>query len=989
MAAFRARSDSASSFDLETQASGSSAYFGDYARASDLVARSDAILTPAPHALIDTVPGDTSTTAVLTVGAAPTISAIDTIADNDFYQITLVAGHEYEIGMYGYTPTNPGDPLGPTGVPLADSFIELYDSTGQLITSADGGADTMFNSANSGFDALLSFTATTSGTYYVDARAFDNISADGDRGDLVGDYGLYAKDVTDDPSIYRPYYSPDSPLYAIDWGTRVNKVNQTAANPDGNEGPRQTGNAQGTPVHGAGLDMDAILAANGKTEADIAGKNVVTIYFAHAGEVITSIDNPTSPGLPPAAIETSDVSDFEHKAVMTALHEFEKVADVVYLEVQDNSQADFEYASYKGTPGPGISLLGSMEPPDEPNEGLALFNSGDERWNATDLQQGGFSFTTLIHEFGHGNGLAHPHDNGGHSGIMHGVQPEGAGVADYTTGDFDLNQAVFTMMSYEDGWQDSPYGNAPTTGGYGYLGSLMALDIAAIQDKYGVNEDTATGNDLYVLKDVNAPGTYFTSIWDAGGNDRIIYYGARDAHIDLRPATLQYEWGGGGWVSYANGIFGGFTIANGVTIENATGGSGNDTLIGNDAANVLIGNAGNDTLDGDLGGDVLAGGDGDDTLIGGTGTANELIGGTGNDLYYVSVQGDTVYEAAGEGTDTVRTALSNYTLSANVENLIFTGTGDFVGVGNDGNNFILGGSGNDIIAGGLGSDSLAGGDGNDILIGDTGAANELIGGTGDDLYIVSDRGDTVYEVAGEGNDTIETSLSIYVMTAANVEKLTGTSNAGQILIGSDGNDRITGGTGNDELHGGLGNDTYVVLNAGDTIIEDTNGGTDTVETNLNYYQLSAANVENLTYTGTGSFYGSGDDGNNVITGGAGNDTLRGGLGNDTLSGGAGNDFYLFDTAPSAGNADIVAGFVSGSDRILLDNTAFTALSEGGLTPSAFVAGTAAQDADDRIIYDQTTGNLYYDADGNGAGAAILFATLQGHPALGASDFSVI
>jgi serralysin len=109
----------------------------------------------------------------------------------------------------------------------------------------------------------------------------------------------------------------------------------------------------------------------------------------------------------------------------------------------------------------------------------------------------------------------------------------------------------------------------------------MAFDVAAIQDKYGVNEEWATGNDTYVLKDVNEAGTFYSCIWDAGGSaDAITYSGARNANIDLRPATLEYEFGGGGWISYAFGIFGGFTIANGVTIENASSGSGNDTLTG-------------------------------------------------------------------------------------------------------------------------------------------------------------------------------------------------------------------------------------------------------------------------------------------------------------------------------------------------------------------------------------------------------------------------
>ncbi|MEZ0242052.1 MAG: matrixin family metalloprotease [Sphingomonas sp.] len=367
--------------------------------------------------LIDTVPGDTSTPATLTVDATPTISGIDTIGDQDFYAVQLVAGHQYNFSMFGYVPQGIGSPIGPVGVPLLDSFLELYDAGGNLITSADGGADTVFNTANSGFDAVLTFTVTTSGTYYINARAFDNVAADGTDGDMVGDYGIQVEDVTGDPSLYTPYYDAGSPLYAIDWGTQVDG---TVRNPDGAETGHTTGNAQGTPANPWGYSAP--------------GKNVITIYFAKAGDVFVSNDL-TQPGLPPATVTATGVQQFEHDAVMTALGEFSKVADVTYVEVQDRAQANFIYTSYTGTPGPGVSLLGSMSPPGESDEGLAQFNSGDYRWNATDLQQGGFSFVTLIHEFGHGHGLAHPHDNGGHSGIMNGVEAEGAGVADYTTGD--------------------------------------------------------------------------------------------------------------------------------------------------------------------------------------------------------------------------------------------------------------------------------------------------------------------------------------------------------------------------------------------------------------------------------------------------------------------------------------------------------------------------------------------------------------------------
>jgi Ca2+-binding RTX toxin-like protein len=567
---------------------------------------------PAPSALLGVIgtdiAGDTSTTAVLTVGAPATVSTIDTIGDLDFFKVQLVAGQTYEIGMFAKIG-------GPSVLPLQDSYVELHDASGTIITAADGGASTTINTANSGLDAILTYTATKMGTYFVNARAFDNAPADGADGDLIGDYEVSVANITGQP-VYAPYYAPSSPLYALDWGTQVDG---TTRNPDGAETGHLTGNAFATPDDkGTG----------------ISGKNVIKIYFAKAGDLFVSED-PTQPSLPPATVAVG-AADFERLAVFTALAEFSKVADVNYVETQVRDEADFQYFTYSGTPGPGVSLLGSMSPPQELDEGLALFNSGDYRWDAVNLAQGGFSFVTLIHEFGHGHGLAHPHDNGGHSGVMNGVQAEGAGVADYTTGDFALNQAVFTMMSYEDGWVESPYGNAPTDAGYGYLGGLMAFDVATVQDKYGVNEEWARGNDTYALKDVNAAGTFYTSIWDAAGIDQIVYDGAKDSLIDLREATLKYESGGGGRVSYADGIFGGFTIANGVVIENARTGSGSDKLIGNAAANTLAGNAGNDLLRGATGADRLEGGAGDDWLEGGAG-ADTLLGGKGGlDVFLIA-----------------------------------------------------------------------------------------------------------------------------------------------------------------------------------------------------------------------------------------------------------------------------------------------------------------------------------------------------------------
>jgi serralysin len=313
-----------------------------------------------------------------------------------------------------------------------------------------------------------------------------------------------------------------------------------------------------------------------------------------------------------------------------------------------------------------------MSPPGEENEGRTEFNANDVRWTEAGLAPGGFSFTTLIHEFGHGHGLAHAHDNGGRSSVLRGVVPTPLAESpaepipdvpavllplDYTLGDFDLNQGVYSMMSYQDGWATSPYGQASSKDPYGWLGGLMAFDIAVIQDKYGVNEEWATGNDTYMLKDVNAPGTFFECIWDAGGSDTIAYDGARDANIDLNAATLRYEEGGGGWMSYAWGVHGGFTIANGVTIENARGGGGSDRLTGNGVANRLEGGAGADALLGGGGNDVLIGGTGKDVLTGGDGadiflftaTAESGTGASNRDLILDFDQGEDRIDASAIG----------------------------------------------------------------------------------------------------------------------------------------------------------------------------------------------------------------------------------------------------------------------------------------------------------------------------------------------------
>ncbi len=356
----------------------------------------------------------------------------------------------------------------------------------------------------------------------------------------------------------------------------------------------------------------------------------------------------------------------------------------------------------------------------------------------------------------------------------------------------------------------------------------------------------------------------------------------------------------------------------GNTLENITLiGSANLTGTANAFDNILTGNSGNNTLYG------LAG---NDTLTGGTG-ADVLVGGLGDDTYIMAVDSDTVVEVAGEGTDTVLTAV-NHILDANIENLIVTGTAAVNASGNDSDNMITGNSGVNILSGMGGNDTFVGGEGIDTLK----------GGLGNDLYILDVDRDNIVELAGEGTDTVQ--ASIFYSLTANVENLTITGiantngngndtdniilgNSGNnmlgglggndTLIGGAGNDLLYGGSGNDTLIGGVGNDllfggadddTYILDNDRDTVVEYAGEGIDNVQSIVNYSLTN--NVENLTLIGTANINGNGNDLNNIIIGNSGNNVLGGFAGNDTysLTRNSGSD-TLVENDATVGNTDVL------------------------------------------------------------------------------------
>lgn len=288
-----------------------------------------------------------------------------------------------------------------------------------------------------------------------------------------------------------------------------------------------------------------------------------------------------------------------------------------------------------------------------------------------------------------------------------------------------------------------------------------------------------------------------------------------------------------------SGLNGNDTLDGGAGADTLIGGSGNDIYVVDNAGDVVTeaSGAGTDTVQsfidytlganlenltllgsvsingtGNSGNNVITGNSGDNVLNGGGGT-DIFLGGWGDDIYIVDSGSDIVTENAGEGIDTVQTGMT-YTLGANIENLVLTGTSAINGTGNDLDNYLIGNSANNTLNGGLGNDMLDGGTGTDVLKGNA----------GDDTYVV-DAQDSVSESGNEGIDTV---LAAHSYTLGNnLENLTLTGNAAingtgntlnnvltgngaaNTLSGLGGNDTLNGGGGADLLDGGAGNDTYV------------------------------------------------------------------------------------------------------------------------------------------------------------------------------------
>jgi len=807
----------------------------------------------------------------------------------DFYEFDLTAGETYLFSLFGSGDT-----------PLSDTFLYLLDGEGNLVdVDDDGGAST---------NSLLTFTATSSGTYYIGAAAYPESGLSGSYTfdavvspgiDVVGDTFVDAAPLTIGEVTYGfidsgegVVYGPDfgevdtysftavagtvitfevagGADYASDWSallpgeldTRIaiydSEGNLVASNDDisfpGDISSRtsfivpddgtyyldvyswapSTGGYSITSETVNIGDVDPLDSLNWFSAANVEfdDTNTAYVYFGAADENFGE-EGPSF-----------GWNDYEIQQVMLALEEYEHILGVNYEITTDVDAATFRLFTTTST------QFGAYFYPQDPGygtqQGVGAFNVNSGGWDKDgvstqnipgeqiSLVQGGYSFAVILHEFGHAHGIAHPHDNGGGSEVMLGVTG-----AD-SLGIFDLNQGVYTVMSYNDGWQnhpDGPHNFTIANLDHGWSGSLSAFDIAILQLRYGVSA-YAEGDDIYTLRDVNEQGTYYQTIWDSAGIDAIAYDGERDAQIDLLAATLDYSATGGGVLSYVREVFGGFTIAAGVVIENASGGSGDDTLLGNDADNELDGNAGDD---------MLFGRGGDDTLIGRAG-ANSLTGGAGADTFVI----DGTYK--GTGTSLI----SDFDSTSD--------TIDLVGMARMKIVFEQSGDDTLIAFDSVGMATLENTDAMEVL-----ANSDFFSSPKSTTLIV---------------DGVVVPLQI-VGTEAN-NKLEGKAGATNTIAGLAGDDVING----------MGKDDMLFGNTGDDVL---NGG----------------NGRDKLYGGRDNDKLYGGNGNDTLKGEKGDDLLSGGNGLDELWGGEGSDIFLFDVGNKKAGIDTVKDYDVLEDELL-------------------------------------------------------------------------
>ena len=573
---------------------------------------------------------------------------------------------------------------------------------------------------------------------------------------------------------------------------------------------------------------------------------------------VTGYDFTSDPNI--ARADTNGITAARAELVRDAFDLFEEVLGIDFVETTSTNinTVDFFFSdndsgAYASTYIDGGTLTTAA----------FSFINVDINWSGGTSTYNDYTLQTIIHEIGHGLGLGHQ----GNYNVIGGYP----GDAEFAN---DSWQA--TIMSYFD-----QLDNTTINADYALLQTPMAVDWLALDDIYsgqshnGVNYgigNAFNGNTIYGFNtNISAAtnpiwaafATYAnvtaSTIVDADGIDTLDFSGYSQAsRIDLTPSSAS---GTAPTISDIGGLVGNLTLAVGTIIENAIGGSGDDTLIGNSVGNQLIGNNGNDTISGDLGWDLLVGGIGNDNLDGGAGN-DTLDGGDGNDTM-----------DGGEGDDRLWTG--------NGDNVVMAGGGaDIVGGGN-GRDSVEGGAGNDVIRGWAGFDTLIGGDNDDEIYGGDGL-DRLFGDNGNDMLFGEGGSDTIY--GGEGADT---------------------------MVGGDGDDILWAGHGNNSIDGGTGNE--IIAGGRDRDFVTMGIGDDSVKGWAGFDTIYGGEGNDTIDAGDGMDRVWGDEGNDLIFAGNGNDTIEGGIGNDTIDGGGNDDVIYTGSGMNLVYGGFGNDFVAGGD----------------------------------------------------------------------------